>query len=76
MKDTISRKNCVITVKNDNTTCLARAIGTAYANLKPKGWSKTQLHDGFNKSRKLKKHLNYMKKLKSKSTTMEMTCQI
>ena len=42
-KDTVSRKNCIITVKNDDTICLARAIVTAYANLKPEGWSKTQL---------------------------------
>ena len=28
---------------------------TAYANLKPERWSKTQLQDGFNKSRKLQK---------------------
>ena len=55
MKDTISRKNCIITVKNDDTICLARAIVTAHANLKPEGWSKTQLQDGFNKSRKLQK---------------------
>ena len=34
---------------------MARAIVTAYANLKPEGWSKTQLQDGFNKSRKLQK---------------------
>ena len=54
-KDTVSRKNCLITVKNDDTICLARAIVTAYANLKPEGWSKTQLHDGFNKSCKLQK---------------------
>ena len=54
-KDTISRKNCIITVKNDDTIRLARAIITAYANIKPEGWSKTQLQDGFNKSRKLQK---------------------
>ena len=54
-KDTVSRKNSIITVKNDDTICLARAIVTAYANLKPEGWSKTQLQDGFNKSRKLQK---------------------
>ena len=34
-KDTISRKDCIITVKNDDTTCLARSIVTAYANLHP-----------------------------------------
>ena len=54
-KDTISRKVCIITVKNDDTTCLARSIVTAMANLHPEKWTKTQLHDGFNKSRKLQK---------------------
>ena len=49
-KDTISRKGCIITVKNDDTTCLARSIVTAIANLHPEKWTKTQLHDGFNKS--------------------------
>ena len=54
-KDTISRKCCIITVKNDDTTCLARSIVTAMANMHPEKWTKTQLHDGFNKSRKLQK---------------------
>ena len=54
-KDTISRKCCIITVKNDDTTCLARSIVTAMANLHSERWTKTQLHDGFNKSRKLQK---------------------
>ena len=54
-KDTISRKGCIITVKNDDTTCLSRSIVTAMANLHPEKWTKTQLHDGFNKSRKLQK---------------------
>ena len=54
-KDTISRKNCIITIKNDDTICLARAVVTSLANLHPEKWTKTQLHDGFNKSRKLQK---------------------
>ena len=54
-KDTISRKGCIITVKNDDTTCLARSIVTAMANLHSERWTKIQLHDGFNKSRKLQK---------------------
>ena len=54
-KDTVSRKNCMITVKNDDAIWLARAIVTAYSNLKPEGWSRTQLQDGFNKSRKLQR---------------------
>ena len=54
-KDTISRKNCIITVKNDDTTCLARSIVTALANLHPEKWTKTQLKNGFNSSRKLQR---------------------
>ena len=42
-KDTVSRKNCIITVKNDDTICLARSIVTAHASLKSERWSKTQL---------------------------------
>ena len=56
MKDTVSRKNCIITVKNDDTICLARSVVMAYANLKPDRWSKTQLQDEFNKSRKLQSY--------------------
>ena len=52
-KDTVSRKNCIITVKNNDTTCLARSIVTAMANLHPEIWTKTQLKNGFNGSRKL-----------------------
>ena len=54
-KDTVSRKNCIITVKNDDTICLAGAIVMAYANLKHERWSKTQLKNRFNSSRKLQK---------------------
>ena len=52
-EDTISRKNCIITIKNNDTICLARAVVTAYANLHPERWSKMQLKNGFNSSRKL-----------------------
>ena len=41
--DTVSRKSCIIMVKNNDTICLARAVVTAYANLHPERWSKTQL---------------------------------
>ena len=54
-KDTISGKMSIVTIKNDDTTCLARSIVTAMANLHPEKWTKTQLHDGCNKSRKLQK---------------------
>ena len=42
-KDTVSRKDCIVTVKNDDTICLARAIVTAHANLRPERWTNTQL---------------------------------
>ena len=54
-KDTVSRKRSIVMVKNDDTTCLARSIVMAMANLHPEKWTKTQLQDGFNKSRKLQK---------------------
>ena len=54
-KDTVSRKNCIITVKNDDNICLSRSIVTALANLHPEKWTKTQLKNGFNASRKLQK---------------------
>ena len=54
-KDTVSRKRSIVTVKNDDTTCLVRSIVTAMANLHPEKWTKTQLQDSFNKSRKLQK---------------------
>ena len=54
-KDTISRKNCIITIKNDDNICLSRSIVTALANLHPEKWTKAQLKNGFNASRKLQK---------------------
>ena len=53
--DTVSRKRAIVTIKNDDTTCLARSIVTAMANLHPEKWMKTQLQDGFNKSRNLQR---------------------
>ena len=53
--NTVSRKRSIVTVKNDDTTCLARSIVTAMANLHPEKWTKTQLQNEFNKSRKLQK---------------------
>ena len=54
-KDTISRKNCIITIKNNDNICLSRSIVTALANLQPEKWTKAQLKNGFNASRKLQK---------------------
>ena len=34
-KDTISRKMAILTIKNDDTTCLVRSTVTAVANLHP-----------------------------------------
>ena len=52
-KDNVSRKRSVITIKNSDSICLARAIVTAVANINKDRWTTTQLKDGFNKSRKL-----------------------
>ena len=54
-KDTISRKNCIITIKNNDNICLSRSIVTALANLQHEKWTKAQLKNGFNASRKLQK---------------------
>ena len=53
--DTISRKRAIVMIKNDDTSCLARSIVMAMANLHPEKWTKTQLQDGFNKLRNLQK---------------------
>ena len=52
-KDNTGRKRCIITVKNTDTMCFARAIVTAHANLNKDKWTETQLKNGFNKSRLL-----------------------
>ena len=55
MKSNLKQKTSIITIKNDDSICLARAIVTAVANINKTQWTKTQLKDGFNKSRKLQK---------------------
>ena len=55
VKTNLPSKRCVISIKNDDTTCLARAIVTATANINKDMWSKNQLQNGFNGSRKLQK---------------------
>ena len=55
MNSNLKQKTSVITIKNDDSICLARAIVTAVANINKTQWTKTQLKDGFNKSRKLQK---------------------
>ena len=54
-KENVSKKSCVITIKNDDNICLARSIVMAYANIKPERWNKTQLKNRFNASRRLQK---------------------
>ena len=51
----VKSKKSVITIKNDDSTCLARAIVTAMTNIDKDQWTKTQIQDGFKTSRKLQK---------------------
>ena len=52
-KNTIRNKKSVITIKNSDSICLARAIVTAHANLNKDRWSKSNIKNGFNQSRQL-----------------------
>ena len=45
----------MITIKNSDSTCAARALVTAVANLSKDLWTESQLHNGFGKSRKLQR---------------------
>ena len=54
-KDNTGLKRCIITVKNTDTVCLARAIVTAHANLNKDKWTKSQIKNGFNDSRVLQR---------------------
>ena len=50
-----STKKSIITIKNNDSICLARSIVTAVANINKHKWTKSQLKHGFNDSRKLQK---------------------
>ena len=52
-KNNLARKTSVISIKNTDTICAARAIVTAMANQNKHLWDKTSLMNGFNKSRRL-----------------------
>ncbi|PFX15633.1 putative uncharacterized transposon-derived protein F54H12.3 [Stylophora pistillata] len=54
-KTNIERKRSVITIKNDDSICLARTIVTAVANISKHKWTASQLKNGFNDSRKLQR---------------------
>ena len=42
-KNTLGRKKCIITIKNGDSTCLARAITTSLANNNKQKWSRMTL---------------------------------
>ena len=50
-----STKKSIITIKNNDSICLARSIVTAVANINKHKWTTSQLKHGFNDSRKLQK---------------------
>ena len=54
-KDNTVQKRCIITIKNTDTLCLARAIVMAHANSNKGMWTKSQIKNGFNKSMGLQK---------------------
>ena len=49
----VSTKRSIICIKNNDTMCLASAIVTAHANINKLKWTKSQLKNGFNASKKL-----------------------
>ena len=49
----VSTKQSIICIKNNDTMCLARATVTAQANINKSKWTKSQIKNGFNQSRKL-----------------------
>ena len=57
MKSNLKQKKSVITIKNDDSICLARAIVTAVANINKTQWTTSQLSYGFNRSKKLQKKM-------------------
>ena len=53
-KRNLTKKRSLIPIRNSDSMCAARAIVTGFANLNPKGlWSKSQIKNGFNASKKL-----------------------
>ena len=51
--DNVVKKKSVVSIKNTDTMCLARAIVTAHALLNPSKWTRSQIKNGFKDSRKL-----------------------
>ena len=49
----VATKRSIICIKNNDTMCLARAIVTAQANINKSKWTKSQIKNGFNQSKKL-----------------------
>ena len=54
-KPNMKTKLSVVTIKNTDSTCMARAFVTAIAILQKHKWTTSQLNDGFKKSRKLER---------------------
>ena len=52
-KKNLKSELSLMSIKNNDSICLARAIVTALANLFKNKWSKSQVKNGFNASRKL-----------------------
>ena len=52
-KHNLELKMSLISIKNNDSICLARAIVTALANIDKNKWTKSQLKNGFNSSRRL-----------------------
>ena len=52
-KTNIGLKKSIITIKNFDTMCLAQAIVMAHANINKGNFTKSQIKNGFNGSRKL-----------------------
>ena len=49
----VATKRSIICIKNNDTMCLARATVTAVANINKSKWTKSQIKNGFNQSKKL-----------------------
>lgn len=53
-KNIVTKKSVITIINPNDQMCAARAVVTAFANINPLGiWSKNQISNGFNRSRKL-----------------------
>ena len=54
-KKSLGRKKSLITIRNCDSLCAARAVVTAVANLNKEKWTESEIHNGFDKSRRLQR---------------------